>query len=227
LRSHKAGATDPAERARLRAELDGLIAHLYGLTEEEFAYILTTFPLVPQAVKDAALEAYRKFAPAAVDAEIGALLAQGEGPRVEFKSSARWDLRENKKNGELEKVIVKTVAGFLNSDGGTLLIGVGDDATVIGLQHDYQTVHKKSRDGYELFLHDLLLNAIGKDLTPQLAITFHSLDGKDLCRVVIQPSPHPVFIKEGQFEHLYIRPGNSTRLLTTKEAIEYCKTRWK
>jgi len=59
LKSHKAGATEAAERARLRAELDGLVAHLYGLTEEEFAYILTTFPLVAQSVKDAALNAYR------------------------------------------------------------------------------------------------------------------------------------------------------------------------
>lgn len=75
LRGHQDGATDPVERARLRAELDGLIAHLYGLTEEEFAYILTTFPVVPQPVTDAALEAYHKFAPASVDAEIGALLA--------------------------------------------------------------------------------------------------------------------------------------------------------
>ena len=40
------------------------------------------------------------------------------------------------------------------------------------------------------------MNAIGNDLTPQLAITFHSIDGKDLCRVAIQPSPRPVFIKE-------------------------------
>ena len=60
LRSHKQGATDPAERARLRAELDGLIAHLYGLTYDEFAYILTTFPLVPQEVKTAALQAWRE-----------------------------------------------------------------------------------------------------------------------------------------------------------------------
>jgi hypothetical protein len=59
LRSHKQGATDPAERARLRAELDGLVAQLYGLTYDEFAYILTTFPLVLQPVKDAALAAYR------------------------------------------------------------------------------------------------------------------------------------------------------------------------
>lgn len=39
-------------------ELESLIAHLYGLTEEEFAYILTTFPLVPAAIKEAALRAY-------------------------------------------------------------------------------------------------------------------------------------------------------------------------
>jgi hypothetical protein len=62
LGSHKAGATDPAERARLRADLDGLVAHLYGLTEDEFAHILTTFPLVDPGVKEAALEAYRALA---------------------------------------------------------------------------------------------------------------------------------------------------------------------
>jgi hypothetical protein len=51
--------TDPVERAKLRAELDGIIAHLYELTEEEFSYILTTFPLVPEPVKLAAHNAYR------------------------------------------------------------------------------------------------------------------------------------------------------------------------
>ena len=59
LKSHREGAVDPTERARLRAELDGLVAHLYGLTEAEFVYILGTFPLVPQPVKVAAHNAYR------------------------------------------------------------------------------------------------------------------------------------------------------------------------
>ncbi|MDB9340008.1 Eco57I restriction-modification methylase domain-containing protein [Nodularia spumigena] len=58
LGSHKNGVTDETERAEIRAELDGMIAHLYGLSKEEFAYILTTFPLVPDAVKQAALTAY-------------------------------------------------------------------------------------------------------------------------------------------------------------------------
>ena len=60
LKSHEDGATEPVERAKLRAELDGLVAPLYGLTEEEFAYILTTFPRVPDPVKNAAQNAYRE-----------------------------------------------------------------------------------------------------------------------------------------------------------------------
>ncbi|BAY75935.1 putative transcriptional regulator [Nostoc linckia NIES-25] len=63
LVSHQQGVTDETERAKLRAELDGMVAHLYGLTEDEFSYILTTFPIVNASVKEAALEAYRNFAP--------------------------------------------------------------------------------------------------------------------------------------------------------------------
>jgi hypothetical protein len=84
LKNHKDGVTDLDERASLRAELDGLIAHIYGLTEEEFAYILTTFPLVEQPAKDAALAAYWHFAPKPLDKQIAALLAAGESATVEF-----------------------------------------------------------------------------------------------------------------------------------------------
>jgi len=67
LKSHSDGATAPTERARLRAELDGLVAHLYGLTEEEFTHILGTFPLVADAVKVDAHNAYRRVAKGLVD----------------------------------------------------------------------------------------------------------------------------------------------------------------
>ena len=59
LGSHHNGVADTVGRAELRAELDGIIAHIYGLTEDEFAYVLSTFPLVGEPVKVAALEAYR------------------------------------------------------------------------------------------------------------------------------------------------------------------------
>ena len=227
LRDHRDGVTDPTERARLRAELDGMIAHLYGLTEEEFAYILTTFPLVEQSVKDAALEAYRDFAPKSSDQEIAALIAKGESTTLEFKSSARWDMKQNKADKLIEGIVVKTVAALLNSEGGALLLGVDDDRNVIGLAHDYKLFGKKdSRDAYENFLTGLLLNNLGKDSAALISITFHELDGKDVCKVEAKKSPKPVFVKDNNGEHLYIRAGNSTRMPTTKEAIEYCKMHW-
>ncbi|MEH2204704.1 MAG: hypothetical protein V7K53_11580 [Nostoc sp.] len=70
LGSHQQGVTDETERAKLRAELDGMVAHLYGLTEDEFSYILTTFPIVNAIVKEAALEAYRNFVPVFKNLEI-------------------------------------------------------------------------------------------------------------------------------------------------------------
>jgi hypothetical protein len=59
LGSHHNGVTNAVDRAKLRAELDGIIAHLYQLTKIEFAHILSTFPIVPDPVKQAALNAYR------------------------------------------------------------------------------------------------------------------------------------------------------------------------
>ena len=61
LGGHEHGATAPAQRATLRAELDGMIAHVYGLTDAEFAYVLGTFPLVDERVKADALAAYRRI----------------------------------------------------------------------------------------------------------------------------------------------------------------------
>ncbi|MGQ4647356.1 Eco57I restriction-modification methylase domain-containing protein [Lyngbya aestuarii] len=235
LGSHQNGITDETERAQLRAELDGMIAHLYGLTEYEFQHILSTFPIVPEATKQAALAAYQTFTPLTGDSEIINLISQGESNQLEFKSSARWDMRENKKNKVIEQVILKTVAAFLNShQGGTLLIGINDEGEILGLNHDYQTVQKKNRDGYELFLtNNLLLKELGKDLAPYIHITFHEIEAKDICRIILDPSPRPVYLKlkdskSGQTkESLFIRTGNSTNQLDNPSEIHnYCKNRW-
>ncbi len=61
LGSYKNGVTDLKKRAQLRAELDGMIAHLYGLTYDEFKPILSTFPIVKDEVKEAALVAYQQL----------------------------------------------------------------------------------------------------------------------------------------------------------------------
>ena len=73
--------------------------------------------------------------------DIPLIIKQGEGPLLEFKSSFRWDMEQSRTNRQLEGVVLKSLAGFLNSNqGGTLLIGVADDGQVIGLKNDFQTL---------------------------------------------------------------------------------------
>src|SRR3546814_4996348 len=76
------------------------------------------------------------------------LIANDEDYAVEFKSTARWDLRESQPSKAIEDAIVKTVAGFLNTEGGTLLIGIGPDREAVGLDHDYARVKPANGDGF-------------------------------------------------------------------------------
>jgi hypothetical protein len=165
--------------------------------------------------------------------EIIELIEQGESATLEFKSSARWNLKENKPDKTMEKVILKTVAAFLNSEGGALLIGVGNDGKVVGLQHDYK-LHKKQpdRDGYEQFLIQLLLrDNFGLDLSTHIKFSFHTIKQQELCQVKISKSPKPVYLtnknEQGQpEEQFWIRSGNSSHQLTISKIYDYCKHRF-
>lgn len=161
---------------------------------------------------------------------IRALMAGGEKGGVEFKASARWDMRLNGVNKELAKVVAKTVAAFLNSEaGGVLLIGVDDDGKAIGLARDYRTLKKQDRDGFHLFLMNLFADAYGKDVSSLLIrIEFYDIDGCDVCCVVANPAPMPVYARDSAGgENLYIRQGNSSVCPSMREAAEYIKLRWK
>jgi hypothetical protein len=59
--SHKNGVTEETERAKIRAKLDAIVAHLYELNEIEFQHILSTFPLASESVKIATLKAYQNL----------------------------------------------------------------------------------------------------------------------------------------------------------------------
>ncbi|WP_417379076.1 helix-turn-helix domain-containing protein [Gimesia sp.] len=109
------------------------------------------------------------------------LIASGESDVVEFKSSLRWDHRQKKCNKALEIVIVKTIAGFLNHDGGDLLVGVADDGSIVGLEDDYATLRKKDRDGFELLLMQLVKNALGGEGLPHVRVRHGRRTRTDAC----------------------------------------------
>lgn len=161
--------------------------------------------------------------------QVRALIAAGEGANVEFKSSARWDIKQNQHNPVMEEVIVKTVAGFLNGHGGTLLIGVDDTGEVLGLARDYQHTKKDSpnRDKFELWLSQHLVNKLGKAARPYIFIDFACFDGKDVCRIIVYPATAPVFVDKNGHDVLYARQGNATVPFDKmSEALAYKEQHW-
>ena len=155
------------------------------------------------------------------------LLNRGENRKIEFKSSLRWDFEKNEINKELEKPVIKTIAGFLNATGGDLLIGVTDEKHVQGLEKDYQTLPKKSRDGFENYITQIIRSNIGSDSLRLISFNFNQKDGKDVFLVRVKSSENPVYVKVNGSEEFFVRVGNSTASLTISEAIKYIQNHWK
>src|SRR6202171_6488698 len=153
------------------------------------------------------------------------LMRLGENARVEFKASARWNQHTDRRDDAIELGVVKTVAGFMNARGGTLLIGVNDDGGVIGLKKDLQLVEKHDLDRYENWMTTLLETTIGKPSITNVSLSFERFEGGDVCRIDVEPARMPVFVRGGKSgADLYVRLNNSTRLLNTSEAVDYIRT---
>lgn len=161
------------------------------------------------------------------EAAVRARIAAGESDTLEFKTSLRWDRRESRVNKDLEKVVIKTLAGFLNSKkGGTLLLGVADSGDLVGLEDDYASLAKRDRDGFELHLRQIVARDVGESISSFLTVTFHQLDTHDVCQITTEASDHPVYVPEGQSSAFYLRVGNATRPLPVHEAVRYVQSRW-
>ena len=156
-----------------------------------------------------------------------ALISAGESASVEFKQSARWNEQKGDKDALLELAVLKTIAGFMNAHGGSLLIGVRDDGSIVGVGPDYRTIAKGGRDRYENWLTTLFETSLGKPAAAQASISFEGHDGHEVCRVDVAPSSTPVFVSKGNSSDLYVRINNSTRLLNTAEAVEYIAAHWR
>ncbi|MEE3718589.1 RNA-binding domain-containing protein [Tumidithrix elongata RA019] len=153
---------------------------------------------------------------------IADLISLGESDKLEFKSSLQWDVRENKENKKLQFSVLKTIAAFLNSaGGGVLLIGVEDDGKLFGLAKDLQCLNNGSLDKFERHLVQLIENHIGKRFLAYLKIRFTKVEGLDICGVYVRKSEQAAFLKSEKGIELYIRTGNSTRSLGVPEIYDY------
>ena len=203
-----------AGRSPMKTSFYAVVGLLVGLTGAAIYNALHTRLLQIQQLSDE------------LEKDLDALIQQGEGSNLEFKASFRWDFQEARVNRILEGVVLKTLAGFMNNSGGTLLIGVGDDGGTLGLACDYQTLKRPDRDGFEQALMAAIATNLGGDVCQQVRILFHFHEGKDVCRLIVFPAARPVFIQQGKDPKFYLRAGGGTRELNIQEAMEFIPRRW-
>lgn len=165
--------------------------------------------------------------PIAPAPDLHTLLASREHHTLEFKSSFRWDTAERRTNKNLERTALKTIAAFLNSDGGHLVLGVDDTRRIVGLADDYQTLQKKDADGFENHFTNVFKEIIGPEYRRFISLSFHESDGKETCVISVVPSPMPAYFRHGNEEVFFIRTGNSTTALQVSEVTPYLKSRWR
>lgn len=212
---------------------------LQSIPEDAELWKIENYQLFLQARRELLAEQLTKFlseitvtGTTTVPMTIEDLIAEGESDGLEFKASLRWDLKNSTINKKLEEVVIKTVAAFGNSSGGTLLIGVEDNGNIIGLENDYSILGNIDKDKFQLHLINLFNQQFGTAyVTGKILIKFHSLDDKEICQVDVSPANEPLVIKvndkNGQIlEKLYARSGNSSQEIPLSEISNYLKDRF-
>ena len=159
---------------------------------------------------------------AAVEFDLSKVVMNGESEAVEFKSTLRTNLHTGSRDPRMELAVLKTLAGFLNTSGGTLVVGVSDDGSPVGLQSD----GFGNEDKMNLHLVNIVKSRLGIPAMTNLHVHF---DDQDDCRVMVvkcRKAPTPVFVKDGDTERFYIRTGPSTTELSPSQTQDYIKQRF-
>ena len=150
------------------------------------------------------------------------LIAQGEGEYIEFKSTLRWNLKAEKKDKNITHAITKTIAAFLNTDGGILLVGVGDDGELLGLDED----RFENEDKMLLFVTNTIQSQLGTLHLDNIHFHIETIKSKSVLRIDVQAGSSPCYLSKEKLDHFYIRTGPSTTDLRLSQVFEYLKKRF-
>ncbi|HOI57808.1 MAG TPA: DUF262 domain-containing protein [Methanoculleus sp.] len=154
--------------------------------------------------------------------DLSFIIDYGESESVEFKATLRTNLHTGATDTRMEMAVLKTLAGFLNTGGGTLVIGVLDDGTPLGLGAD----GFPSEDKMSLHLVNIVKARISPQALTAMHMHFEDYDGERVMVIRCQKSPVAVFVKDGEHERFYVRTGPSTTELKASETQDYIKQRF-
>jgi DNA-binding response OmpR family regulator len=145
------------------------------------------------------------------------ILSEGENDRTEFKSTLRWSIKDNKVHHGVEIAWLKTVAAFLNSDGGRLLVGVDDKGVPVGIELD----GFQNEDKYLLHVNNRLQQHLGAEHAANVRFGLCAAGDRKVLLIECSRASKPVFLTDAGQESFYVRTGPGTRNLTMSEMLAY------
>ncbi len=156
--------------------------------------------------------------------ELLALIRTGESSTLEFKQTLSLDIKKGTKEAYIEKMILKTIAAFLNSQGGTLLVGISDDGSIAGLRSEMDAFFRGSRDDLLKHFKNILKRSIGEVFYPLIDYYTVDVNGEQVLRIDCRPSDKECFLDSTEF---YVRTNPSTDQLNGQKMLEYIRRRFK
>jgi ATP-dependent Lon protease len=155
-------------------------------------------------------------------APISEIIGTGESSTVEFKSSLRMNLHTKNSDQKIEHAVLKTLAAFLNTHGGTLVVGVDDKGTPLGLEND----GFQNEDKMDQHLANLIRDRLGPQHTLCLHPQFEDYEGRRILVVRCDSAKSPAYLKDGKTEYFYIRTSGTTSELPASKIHDYVRQRF-
>ena len=150
------------------------------------------------------------------------LIENGENDFVEFKASLRWNADKQQKDRLVEHAVIKTLAAFMNTKGGTLLIGIQDDGDVVGIGQD----RFDNYDKMLLHLTKIIKERIGTLFIEFLKFDVETIQDEYVLRIDCEAASTPAYVRERNEEIFYVRTGPSTTHLKTSRVFDYIRRRF-
>jgi hypothetical protein len=151
------------------------------------------------------------------------IVDDGESTLVEFKSTLRTNMHTRQEDPRMVLSVLKTLAAFVNTHGGTLVIGVADDGSYVGLGPDAFP----NEDRMSLHLVDLIKDRMGVSHMMYIHPRFDDYQGGRVMAVDCLPGRSPVFVKDGNTERFYVRTGPSSQELSGAKMQDFIQKRFK
>ena len=151
-------------------------------------------------------------------------IKKGESISREFKQTFALDIKSKKREEYIVHECVKTVAGFMNADGGTLFIGVADNADITGIEVEVgKTKLHKSFDKYLNTIKNVFKSKIGSASLTNCNFRSVKIRGKKILKVDCKKSDHQVYVDN---RDTYVRMGPSTNKLEGPDLVTFSKERF-